>query len=77
METRMGGEWPRRRPSAHEASHQAYRGNQAEGIKQAGGDGLEWGTTWAGASVGLVRQVQPAADVLREMAAQAAAALAT
>ena len=48
-----------------------------EGIKQAGGDGLEWGTTWAGASVGLVRQVQPAADVLSEMAAQAAAAFAT
>lgn len=46
-----------------------------EATAAAGGDGLEWGTTWAGASVGLVREVQPAAAILAEVSEQAAAAL--
>lgn len=45
-----------------------------EGVAAAG-DGLEWGTTWAGAAVGLVRDIQPAAEIVAEVSAEAAAAL--
>ena len=35
-------------------SDELIRGMAARGLERAGGDGLEWGTTWAGAAVGLV-----------------------
>jgi len=43
----------------------------------SGGDGLEWGTTWAGAAVGLVPAGAPqtAAAVTQEVMREAANAL--
>lgn len=46
------------------------------GVAAAGGDGAEWGTTWAGAGVGLVpAHSQSAAAILEEVTAEAEAAL--
>ena len=39
------------------------------------GEGREWGATWAGASVGLVGSIQPAAEIVEEVVAEAAAVI--
>ena len=46
-----------------------------EEIERAGGHGPEWGTVWAGAAVGLVTKVNPAAEVLDEVVREAEASL--
>jgi nitronate monooxygenase len=54
------------------------RGMAARGLARAGGDGLEWGTTWAGAAVGLVPSGPvslSAGDIVRAVMAEAAATL--
>ena len=46
-----------------------------DGIASSGGHGAEWGTTWAGAAVGLVPAVQPAKEILNEVIDGAISAL--
>jgi nitronate monooxygenase len=46
-----------------------------DGVAAAGGEGLEWGATWAGTAVGLVNAVQPAEDIVREVVDEAVCAL--
>ena len=41
----------------------------------ASGEGLEWGATWAGASVGLVRSIEPAAAIIEQVMAEAVASI--
>ena len=41
----------------------------------AEGEGRDWGATWAGASVGLVGAIQPAAEIVDEVVAEAAVAI--
>ena len=41
----------------------------------ASGEGLEWGATWAGASVGLVTRVQPAEEIVAEVLEEAVVAI--
>ena len=56
------------------------RGMAARGVERAGGDGLEWGTTWAGAAVGLVpaataSEPQSARTIVEDVMAEAVDAL--
>ena len=50
----------------------------ARGVERAGGDGVEWGTTWAGAAVGLVPsgpEPQSARDIVEEVVRETVNAL--
>ena len=47
----------------------------AKTIYRSEGEGREWGATWAGASVGLVGSIQPAAEIVEEVVAEAAAVI--
>ena len=44
-------------------------------MRDAGGEGLEWGATWAGAACGLVTSVRPAAVIIESVLDEAAATL--
>lgn len=60
------------------SSDDLIRGIAARGVERAGGDGIEWGTTWAGAAVGLVPSnpaPQSAGDIVDDVMAEAVEAL--
>ena len=52
------------------------RAQHDEGVRTAGGAGLEYGATWAGAACGLVTSVRPAAAIVASVLDEAVATLA-
>ena len=53
----------------------AIRAKHDRGVLDAGGEGKDWGATWAGAACGLVTDVKPAAAILDAVLEDARAAL--
>ena len=70
--TRLEPAW--RRADGDASARTAIMAEHAAGVA-ASGEGLEWGATWAGASVGLVRAIQPADEILAEVVEEAAEAI--
>ena len=68
--TRLEAEW-----SAEGSARKELMRRHSEGVDSTGGEGLEWGATWAGTAVGLVHAVQPAGEIVAEVMEEAAAAL--
>lgn len=60
---------------ADDADRERLRAEHAAGVRDAGGEGLEWGATWAGAACGLVTSVRPAAVIIESVLDEAAATL--
>ena len=71
--TRLEDDWR----AADGRRREALKREHSEGVVAAGGEGLEWGATWAGTGVGLVKAVQPAEAILSEVVSEAAGALQT
>jgi len=77
--TELEAEWPGPPTEGEPAELADKRGailqKHREEVERAGGHGAEWGTVWAGAAVGLVTKVNPAAEVLDEVVREAEASL--
>lgn len=70
--TKLEAEW--RRAGGDAGARAAIRATHEAGVA-ASGEGLEWGATWAGASVGLVTAVKPAEEIIAEVVAEATQAI--
>ena len=66
---------PRWRAGAGDEEAAKLMREHSEGVVASGGEGLEWGATWAGTAVGLVKEVQPAAQIVSDVVSEAVAAL--
>ena len=75
--TRLEPEWNESREGAagDQETRERIKRTHCEGVAAAGGEGLEWGATWAGTGTGLVKAVQPAATIVAEVLDEAASAL--
>jgi len=71
--TRLEGEWIH----ADAATRKSIMAKHSAGVVAAGGEGLQWGATWASAACGLVTHVKPAAEIIDLVLADAARVLKT
>ena len=77
--TELEKEWPGPPTEGESAEAEEKRAailrTNGEAVERVGGHGAEWGTVWAGAAVGLVTKVNPAAEVLDEVIREAEVSL--
>lgn len=77
--TRLEGEWQLTAGESEEGARKQKKEEimrqHSEGVMASGGEGLEWGATWAGTAVGLVNAVQPADEIIAQVVGEAASAL--
>ena len=74
--TRLNEAWEAAAGNVDGGAHAraSLRAAHAAGVS-AEGEGLQWGARWAGASVGLVRAIQPAGEIVQEVLSEAEAAI--